>query len=258
MNRLDEQDYRGAIVLNNVGVDLLERRCYQQAVVTLMDATNAMKVALRRSSGASSRRDYAPLASLDIGGMVERATKRRSRPSPMERQASFRMLNLADNHNYLFQHEEQHDVVLESIYPIRIDDVSSDLRCPGSLSDPDVQAAIFVHNLGLANLCLARINRVPAAENAQLHQAICLFQLSNSILEKCSAQLEDELTLRKSACVNMAVVSGLMQALASDERVLSERYNHLRGRLFHLRSAVEMLDRMLPDYVAGVHAASAA
>ena len=253
MSALDEQIYRGAIALNNIGVDLLERkRAYQQALATLIDATNAMKIALRniRLSETGGRLPQ----TVDISAMLERASKRCSRPTPMERQSSFRMLNLADNHNHILQ---GHNPLLESIYPIRIDDVSSDIYCPGSLSDPDVQAAILVYNLGLANLCLARINGVPLQENLQLHQAISLFHLSNDILERCSAELEDELTLRKSACVNMAVVSGLIQALASDERVLAERFQDLQGRLYHLRSAVDMLDQMLPC-PSFVHSAAAA
>jgi len=227
-------EHRVAVALNNIGVDLLERRCYEQALVTLMDGTTAMKSALRKRDGEA----------IDIPGMLERASKRRSKPVPMERKASFRMLNLSDHHSHFTETSPSFSREGDSIYPIRIDDVASDLRCPGSLDDPDAQAAILIHNLGLTNLCLARVNQ----NNEQLSQAVGLFQLSHSILEKFNSSCNDsdEWTWRQSTCLNMAVVSSLVQAGCLD----------WLSRLSDLQSMVEELDELLPFVV--VHTAGAA
>lgn len=262
MNREREHSYRSALVLNNIGVDLLERRAYQQALVTLMDATSAMKFTLRRSSrgvdDSSGEAQHGSENVLDVNVMLTRAYRRQSRPMPMERQASLRIMNLSDDHiRQIPNGMEQEDTFTESIYPVRIEDIALNLRVPGSLADSvDVQAAIILHNLGLANLCIAHLNLHAASDSPHLRQAISLFQLSNSILEKYSTEFDDELSLRHSVCVNLAVVSGLMRALSTEHNTLG--YLLFRGRLQSLRSAIQLLDEALPECIFVIHTAAAA
>jgi hypothetical protein len=237
MSLLSNQVYRGAVALNNIGVDLLERKCYGQALVTIVDATVAMKTALRNPGNAS----LTPNDTIHVAEMVERANKRRSRPSPMERQTSLDMLNQADN----------------ILYPIRIGDVHADLRCPSNLSDPDVQGAIVLYNFALANLCVAQTSHHTNVRETKLKHASFLFELCNSILEQRAAETEDKLTFRQLACMNVAVLSGLLRTVSS-ESIFTEKTKALYAQLYTMRSAIKDLDDYLDEYTSGIRSAAAA
>jgi hypothetical protein len=253
MSLLSNHVYRGAIALNNIGVDLLERRCYEQALVTLLDATAAMKTALKDMRNTS----VIPTDNMYVTEMVERANKRRSRPLSMERQPPKGMLHHADNYKYRHLQDE-HDQLLKTVYPIRIDDVNSDFRCPSNLSDPNAQGAIVLYNCALANLCLARAAHHEDVRETKLNHASYLFRLSNSILEQRNENTEDEVTLRQLACMNVAILSGLLRTLFYESGVYTEQTKTLSARLFTMRSTIEYLDDYLYEYTAGVQSASAA
>ena len=90
-----------------------------------------------------------------------------------------------------------------------------------------------------------------------------LFQVSNSILQQRWTRLYDELALRKLACINIAVISGLLVADSCVENILGKQgkkqndFSELRGRLVLLHSTVEILDEWLVD-VVDAHVAPAA
>jgi hypothetical protein len=254
MSLLSNHVYRGAIALNNIGVDLLERRCYEQALVTLLDATAAMKTALKDMRNTS----VIPTDNMYVTEMVERANKRRSRPSYMERQPPYDMLDHADNYRHHLLQQDEHDQLLKTVYPIRIDDVNSDCRCPSNLSDPDAQGAIVLYNCALANLCLARAAYHEDVRETKLNHAAYLFEMSNSILEQRNENTEDEVTLRQLACMNVAILSGLLRTLFYESGVYTEQTKTLSARLFTMRSTIEYLDDYLYEYTAGVQSASAA
>jgi hypothetical protein len=270
------QDYNAAIVLNNIGVDLLERRCYLQALATLLDATNIMQAVLRRLSSSESN------VNLAVEAMLHHANRRIARPTPMESNSYYRIVNLADNYCAILLGEEDNGSLKESIFPIRIYDVSYDACSPGCLSDPEMQSAIILHNMGLAYLCLARVtpqsssskrfiqlfaisesivdkcsaameDELTLRQAACLNMAIQLFEMSESIVEKHSAETEDELTLKQAACLNMAILFGLLQSLSSEDEIESVQL-HLRS----LRSALSEIDDALSWLTTGNQGAPAA
>jgi hypothetical protein len=261
MSLLNNQIYRGAVALNNIGVDLLERKYYEQALVTLVDATCAMKTALRNLHGIP----LPPQDVIHVMEMVERANKRRSRPSRLERQRFNGMLNEVDTS----QQDEQDDMfLLETVHPIRINDVSPDTLCPSNLGDPDVQGAVVVYNYGLACLFLARAAHHQHGREMKLNHASFLFQLANSILEQRISGMEDELeqriagmedevTIRRLASMNAAVLSGFLRTVSS-ESVFTERIKVMYARLHTMRSVIDDLDEYLYQYTCGIQAAAAA
>lgn len=247
-------EYRGAIALNNIGVDLLERKAYQQGLVTLTDATKVIKQALSMASPG----DPTAYRKLDIDGMIERANRRRSRPSPMERQASYRMLNLADNHSHLLEQDDpkknNDGELLETIYPIRIEDSSPDLLCPGNfMHDSDAQSSMILHNLALSYLCVGRLSLHD--KERKINYAVVLFGLSNTILERHGESAKDFFKMRQISCLNIAVLSGLLSTLGSDS---TERSKALQTRIGSLRSTVELLDASLDKLFLRASSAGAA
>jgi hypothetical protein len=225
----NKQVNNAAIVLNNIGVDLLERRCYNQALSTLVDATCVMQAVLRRLSSSESN------SSLDVEAMIQRANRCRANPAPMESKPYYRIVNFADDYSGILVGEDNNDgsasLRESSIFPLRIYDVSYDACSPGCLSDPEIQHAILLHNMGLAKLCLYQV--APRKSRTSLKNAIQLFEVSESIVEIFSDAMEDQLTLRQAACLKMAILFGLLRSLSSEVDI-----EYVQLHLRSLRSAL--------------------
>jgi hypothetical protein len=267
-----DSNYKGPIALNNIGVDLLERRCYQQAQITLKDAALAMKLIFRKPSSESSvggKAEDSSMLAEALEAMLQRANQRKAQATTQVEEVHtddhYRMVNLADNYKYILnegcedKQSNSGSLLTESIYPIRIDDVSPDICCP---EDPDVLAALLLHNLGLANLCVARQTQDHQVKTVKIGQAIYVFQCSNSILEQCCAVLEDKvehrLALRQAVCVNMAVLLGLHRALSLCTDSFSNKAKEVHDQFCTLRSVAKSLDKSLAWFVADVKSAPAA
>jgi hypothetical protein len=248
----NKQVYNAAIVLNNIGVDLLERRCYKQALATLVDATNIMQAVLRRLLSSETN------DKLDVEAIIQRANRCRANPTAIESNSYYRIVNLADDYSGILMEEDNGSSSLrESIYPIRIYDVNFDAYSPGCLSDPEMQSAILLHNMGLAHLCLARVTPL---SGTSLKHAIQLFELSESIVESCASDamedgptMEDELTLRQIACLDMAILFGLLRSLSSPDEIESVQL-HLRS----IRSVLSESDKALSWLTLSIQGAPAA
>jgi hypothetical protein len=263
-------NYKGPIALNNIGVDLLERRCYKQAQITLNDAALAMKISFRKPSSESSVEEKAEESSMHgkaLEAMLQRANQRKAQATTQVEEVQtdhYRMINLTDNYKYILNEEceekQSHSGSLtESIYPIRIDDVSPDICCA---EDPDVLAALVLHNLGLAHLCVVRLTQDHEVKTVKIRQVIYLFQCSNSILEQRCDVLQDKvehrLALRQAVCVNMAVLLGLQRALSLYTDSFSDEAKEVHDRFCSLRSVAKSLDKSLAWFVADVKSAPAA
>jgi hypothetical protein len=265
-----DSNYKGPIALNNIGVDLLERRHYQQAQITLKDAALAMKIIVRKPSSKSSVGGKAEDSSMHgkaLEAMLQRANQRKAQATTQVEEVHtdhYRMVNLADNYTYILnercEEKQSHsDSSTESIYPIRIDDVNPDSCC---LEDPDVLAALLLHNLALTSLCVARQTQDHEVKTIKMGQAIQVFQCSNSILEQRCAVLEDKvehiLARRQAVCVNMAVLLGLQRALSLCTDSFSNEAKEVHDRFYILRSVAKSLDKSLAWLVADVKSAPAA
>jgi hypothetical protein len=96
----NKQVYNAAIVLNNIGVDLLERRCYKQALATLVDATNIMQAVLRRLLSSETN------DKLDVEAIIQRANRCRANPTAIESNSYYRIVNIADDYSGILMEED--------------------------------------------------------------------------------------------------------------------------------------------------------
>jgi len=79
--------FRAVVHLNNVGVSLLQRRCYRQAMLTFGDAIAIMKALSPAKASEDNSFDHAPVlpaieVSSDIEGKLKRAAQRLAKPIP--------------------------------------------------------------------------------------------------------------------------------------------------------------------------------
>lgn len=126
---------RTAIALNNMGVELLHRHLFSEALATLHDATRVMKQVLTDE----------PIS--DEWNMLRRAQLRLCQPSVFSANNYPVFVDLTDDPfsflNFMKNTQLHHQNIL---YTIRISDI--DTVC---YEDLDMQSAILLYNTGLAN-----------------------------------------------------------------------------------------------------------
>jgi hypothetical protein len=176
------RDYRGAIALNNIGVSLLERRAYRQAVETLKDAITFMKHVFRPQVVVTPGATFKS-SSLNVDARVAAAMERLECPQSSP--------TLRDPEDLVVQDSLQPSSIraaaLEGIsssftMPIRIEAADSD--SPEN-RDPDLESAIMLYNFGIAHLCLSKLSRAGLTKFRD--GALKLFNMSYSIISNKNA-----------------------------------------------------------------------
>ena len=166
---MDRRLYRSALAISNVGVRLLERQCYGQAVESLSHASALMKAILFEAIDADSAQRPSNRPHFEGGeDLVQRSMLSLANLKPSKKRAMYMdvLTAMEDGSIVSGQVPETHpSSVAESVlqaspsscvaFPIRIQDnllleMKGDLTFCSALS---VQAAMIWHNLGIAYLC---------------------------------------------------------------------------------------------------------
>jgi hypothetical protein len=178
---------RHAIVLNNIGVSLLEKHCYDQAVATLKDSLSIVR-SITHGIGLGENNDniYIDQHLLDTAiSMHEFAIKRISNPTPSKQQVvKFEAVYLLDSSptvdsssiaaittkvsNYLvpsFRLIRLDSLVDGTMYDNKrwnkVDGINHDaadthdVACISNIID--LESAVVLHNIGLAAYCIFRV-----------------------------------------------------------------------------------------------------
>lgn len=158
MNAISRQ-YRSALALNNMGVRLLERHCYTQAVETLRESTLLIKAVLKRATLDS-----------ELSDTVQMATKRYAHAKPSARRRIV-LQALTLSNGLLFENSKEgfgsqctsvlNDAPSSSVaFPILIeDDCLLEKDAWGEIISDELivalytQAAIMFHNAAVASRC---------------------------------------------------------------------------------------------------------
>ena len=156
----NSRQYRSALALNNMGVRLLERHCYTQAVETLRESTLLIKAVLKRAALDS-----------ELSNTVLLATKRYAQAKPSARRRIV-LQTLTMSNGFMFENSDEgygshgcasvlNDAPSSSVvFPILIEDESllEKDAWGESISDELIvalytQAAIMFHNAAVASRC---------------------------------------------------------------------------------------------------------
>jgi hypothetical protein len=213
-----EHIYRAAVALNNIGVSLLEAACYDQALVTMLDAFTVIKVAC--SPAKQERHDIcdnygvvqvgsASPSTSEINSKLRRAYESHScrRDSTQCQQPTTVVRAISDDPSTsdldaVVRNAYEHDPGERGkVCAIRLDSASLDfptdasgmMECDGH---PQVEAAfhcnIVLHNLGLAYLCLSR-SCDDARSVALSQKGVTLLHLCDQVLVTLSEQTSQKL-----------------------------------------------------------------
>jgi len=194
VNPLFLKDYRGVVALNNMGVLLLERKAYQEAMETFQDAVSVMhwvspaqarKHALLKQKNGGAASSYLSLSDIDnkLQKSVQRfAAATTSLPKdrddacssqPLVPVVNVECLDILSYSSSLF--EGQRSIILNDestattttkVHPIRIEGTDDFLLSSCfDQRDADLQSATILYNFGLSHKCLAYANDAGTANS---------------------------------------------------------------------------------------------
>ena len=181
----DTNQYRNAIVLNNIGVSLLERRCFQAALDTLKEATALIKATfyIAGSDDCDSATIFEQklhLARLRLSDTYrEKSVKKNHRRSQFQAEV-FTNNNVCTKSIRQFSEDAPH---CSKVYAIRIEDF--DLRS----TNIESLTAILLFNLGFAYYSVSKAGRSnKSGKKKRFHKhsnrALRLFRISHSLFSK--------------------------------------------------------------------------
>jgi hypothetical protein len=254
---LTRRCYLSSVALNNIGVRLIERHCYEQAAETLNDAVTLIKRVLISTDQNGH---------CDCGqGLAQTAMQRLMHAKAEATPAMPLEVFTRTTDGALISDTTQEDFsasVLQSplssfvAFPVRLEDtmVGEDLRDATSTRDLSIQVALVLHNLGIALLCQSKTDKANAHKLRSL--ALRLFRRSYSALVKLHTSWETnrgtggrELGL---PCLMIVVLNSLIPTL--QKSLHHQKANELYTCLLQLRSYATRR----VEVVGGTRAAAAA
>ena len=219
--------YRVAIHLNNVGVSLLQRKAYRQALDTLKDAVSVI-----RSTFAGEDDEHEARRDL----MLARAARRLASPKSLV--CSSQLVTISDDGGVTainsFPSVNQRD---RTVYAVAIEHFCLDER------DVDVDSAIILHNFALSHLLLSRVAKVERYAQqlrlgAQKVSALAYRTLSAMMVARNERELEDLVILNPTLFLTaVSVLHSMVQILVESE--LPSRARQSSQRLSMLKAAIK-------------------
>jgi len=226
----NNQSYRRAIVLNNIGVSLLERRCFQAASETLKDATAFIKSTLNANS--TKTRDSSAAVHLARQRLADASNlvHKNSRNEDVQVEV-FTNNNLRSKSIQSFSEET---ATPKKVYAILIEDS----HCNGANSKESL-TAIMLFNLGVAYHSVAkatRTNKSRKGTNQYSNGAMRLFRIAHSLFSKTvtghknSKEVPEPLHVMALVVLNTLIIQTLydLQRPEVEARPFLSMLQHLR------------------------------
>jgi len=236
-------NYRGAVCLNNIGVSLLEKQNFRQAMTTFADAIAVMKLVFRTESSCPFIKAESKLQS---------ASQRLANPEPIYAPAFIAVIS-HDDTDILVKPLPACGPSSSTVHAIRIR--SSEMEC--EVGAVDLETSIMLFNFGLAHYCLAKLESKPTCVALKLqNSSLKLFRVAQSILAQrcsmCNDPLQQSRLLRLASMImNVMILILHEQGRTSDAAIAYQK-------LVRLGAAVSKLDGSRMDNLSSNPAAAAA
>lgn len=196
------QHQRGLVALNNVGVSMLVKGSFREAMHAFKGSIPVLKESLAVRAGESNELNHTKIDSL-LGDMERsRLAPNSCRPFDLDR---IRVEPISIFSEALTRAE----VPTCTVHPIRLDDLENvDL-------DLDLKSAVLLHNLACSYVCLSRSGHVESEAHKLQQSAIDIFAMSHSILMAQRKGCDDEIELWKTLRVEIIVLGDSLQLVPS-------------------------------------------
>ena len=151
MGNMTKSSYASAaIALNNIGVSLLERGCYQSATKTLQDALSVLRFGFKKEDGTEEA-----AVALKLHKAMQRLSNRQFHTTSQGRQQPIWIRTISSSDlSHAASMVFDGGFANGEAYTIRIDDVDMDTM---SNDSPDAECAMILHNFALSYLCMSRV-----------------------------------------------------------------------------------------------------
>jgi hypothetical protein len=243
------QNYnRAAMALNNIGVSLMERGKYREAVSTLKDAVKILKVSIESVKQVTQR---ATETAINVEDMLEKATSMldvSSRLGTKDAPIQLVVCSLADAPNCASV-AIQEGPTLSIAFVILIEDM--DLESMSIQSD--VKSAIILHNFGVSCICMSKTVAKKSSEDKLLGNATKILAAGHVILVTRQRLCRDEDSCNMTMLLDAIVLSNLVQ--------LYNGSNDRTNAVVHFDEFAELrsiIHEELTDYFAPLQARAAA
>lgn len=244
-NTYDRADYRGAIALNNMGVSLLERGAYRNAIDTMKDAIAIMRTIFPQNGAVHS----AP-HNFNIDSKLQLAAQRLASPETSRAPLSVQTIPFSEDNINAMKDALRYGPSGSVFFPLRIE--ISDFNCRGR--DIDLESSIFLYNFGIAHLCMARVHPKSAAKLRD--GALKLFDLAHSILASQCAKAQDPADQTHVLLVAAMVLNNVVQVLSEQGRM--EQVGQALSSLKRLDDLVTQIEEDEPDFTSVQYVQTAA
>ena len=201
---------RTAMALNNIGVSLLERGMFSDAMLSLKDAVKVIQVGFSTKEGQSDL-----LSATDMDSIISAASRRMSRASTRTKtQLCPLRLVVCSIHDLplVAKAAIEEGPTTSSAFAIRVEDLELD---SGLYIESDLKSAIILHNFAVSYLCMSESARTKAKKDKLAQCATKIFAASHTVLiarQQSCADTDASALLR---LVHACVLSNLVQLSAS-------------------------------------------
>jgi hypothetical protein len=185
--------YRYAVALNNIGVSLMEKQCYQQAIYTLKDSITLFRDVVPSPS-------YPTLDLSQVKDMLATAWQRAAQPKQSKSLSDVQVACYEETNchaktifepilRHIAASGDDHVATLSAIY------ISSSSHSEDShYIDRDrtnYESALAMYNFGVAHVCLAKQAKQETTTQKLYAAALKLFSLTRSILQEQENKVRD-------------------------------------------------------------------
>jgi hypothetical protein len=207
-----EEDYRGALALNNIGVTLQEWGCCRQALDTFRDATVVMKRVCCKFEDSDL-----PAATLETQSSIAQALRRLASPvvdCPKKKGASCEALDDDANPFTVSELVFQCSPTSSRVLFIRMEEYGKALSHDDFDRDNEADMAIVLQNYGLSCYCYARITEEESVVQILNQNAISVLSLAQTVLTTRSQNaLLKHFQIPKAYMIVIVITNNLSQVL---------------------------------------------
>jgi hypothetical protein len=235
---------RAALILNNLGVRLMERHCYNQALLTLRDALALLRLGVesRETSIRCSESTVAKYAQ----ERIKMAMLRSGHPEPHSAAMRLRVLDTESLSTLRPVETSTDEATIIFIHELSLVQVSAD-------QDPSVfESSILMQNFAVIYKCLSRSLSDEMDSKSLLRGARDLQNASSKLLRNHREDCTDFLRLSSLLHLEVIILSGSVALLDElrEEQEAKQIYRELQDLVEWVNAGVSFWKSMEPSVMA--------
>jgi hypothetical protein len=246
---INAYDLKAVAHLNNIGVSLLQRHCYCQAMRTFSDAVLISKLMCSTEYRLTSREH-----AIGVQEKVREAAERLSNPKPSVDTKKMSLEVLSDSESPAVFYLGNSHSLANIAYLVRME--LGDFEAPNK-SDLAVASSIILYNQGISYMCIAFLNRPDRCTETLDKAALRAFKIAHSALLSHDAFLVENDTqaqFNRILLLSLLILHHLAEL--THRQGLEYEHNYCSHCLGRIRHEIMKLVAVEPNFLARAAAAA--